>query len=224
MFTNSRPVPAAPKTETRSASATGSPPMTSNIVESPETIVVHPRVDRQYFESTEERPKSPEGSILQPPQRGVTNSDPVLADPKTETRSAPATTSPPPLSSTAGQSPSPVGPSVIENNPGDLHLSDAETAVLVQRGDAFLSLGDITSARLFYERAANAGSGPAALRLGATFDPAILGHASARGVIADPAQALSWYKRARNLGMVEAEQPIKRSETPSLGQRDTRSP
>jgi TPR repeat protein len=111
----------------------------------------------------------------------------------------------------------------MEHPPGDLHFSDAETTALVRRGDAFLSSGDITSARLFYERAADADSGPAALRLGATFDPAILGHAGARGIIADPAQALSWYKRAGDLGMVEAEQRIKRLETSSLSKSGTHS-
>jgi len=30
---------------------------------------------------------------------------------------------------------------------------------LVARGDAFFDIGDITSARLFYERAADAGTG-----------------------------------------------------------------
>jgi len=44
-----------------------------------------------------------------------------------------------------------------------------------------------------------------------------------RAGIADPAQALSWYRRARDLGMVEAEQRIKRFERPSLGEQDNRS-
>jgi hypothetical protein len=48
-------------------------------------------------------------------------------------------------------------------------LSAIEIAALLGRGDAFLSAGDITSARLFYERAADAGYGLAALQLGATF-------------------------------------------------------
>jgi hypothetical protein len=100
--------------------------------------------------------------------------------------------------------------------PADLHSSDAEIAALLRRGDAFLTSGDITSARLFYERAAEAGSGPAALLLGATFDPVMYGHVGALDAIADPAQALTWYRRARDLGMVEAEQQIKRFETPSL--------
>jgi TPR repeat protein len=83
----------------------------------------------------------------------------------------------------------------------------------VRRGDAFLTSGDITSARLFYERAADAGSGRAALQLGATFDPIILGYVRARSGLADPAQALLWYRRARDLGMVEAEERIKRVES-----------
>jgi hypothetical protein len=110
----------------------------------------------------------------------------------------------------------PVNPSVMEHPSGDLHLSEVETAGLVQRGDAFLTSGDIASARLFYERAADSGSGPAALRLGATFDPAILGRVGTSDVIADPAQALLWYRRARDLGMLGAEQRMKRLETSFL--------
>jgi TPR repeat protein len=117
----------------------------------------------------------------------------------------------------------PVAQSATQQLPADLHTADAQIAALVARGDQFLKSGDITSARLFYERAADAGSGPAALRLGATFDPAILGQARTLGVIADPAQALLWYRRAKELGIVEAEQRIKRFETSSLRKQDTRS-
>jgi TPR repeat protein len=45
------------------------------------------------------------------------------------------------------------------------------------------------------------------LQLGATFDPIVLGRAGS--VTSDPVQALSWYRRARELGMAEAEQRIK---------------
>jgi hypothetical protein len=86
--------------------------------------------------------------------------------------------------------------------------SDTEIAALLARGDAFLGAGDITSARLFYERAADAESGLAALRLGRTFDPAYPVRAGLHAA-ADPAQALLWYRRARELGAGEAEQRIK---------------
>jgi TPR repeat protein len=76
----------------------------------------------------------------------------------------------------------------------------AEIAALVARGDSLLGVGDIASARLFYERAADAGDGPAALRLGATFDPGFLDRAGLHSIHADPGQAETWYRRARELG------------------------
>src|SRR5438045_73298 len=79
------------------------------------------------------------------------------------------------------------------------------------RGDRLLGTGDTTSARLCYERAADGGSGLAALRLGATFDPA-LPRRTGMGTAADPAQALFWYRRARDLGITEAETRINRIE------------
>ena len=75
-----------------------------------------------------------------------------------------------------------------------------EIAALVARGDAALTSGDIASARLFYERAAEAGNAAAALRLGATYDPGFLGRAGVRGTPGDPKQAAFWYGRARDLG------------------------
>jgi TPR repeat protein len=82
-------------------------------------------------------------------------------------------------------------------------------ATLLARGDAFLSTGDITSARLFYQRAADAGAGLAAVRLGETFDPVFLDRALFRGARGDPGQAASWYRRARDLGVGDAEVLLK---------------
>jgi len=100
-------------------------------------------------------------------------------------------------------------PGSVES-PAARRLSPAEIAGLVSRGDAFLSAGDIASARLFYERAADAGDGAAALRLGATFDPNFLGRAGVRGNPGDPAQAASWYRRARELGDAAAAERLKK--------------
>jgi general secretion pathway protein A len=87
-------------------------------------------------------------------------------------------------------------------------LSATEIAALVARGDNFIRAGDIASARLFYERAAEAGDRPAALRLGTTFDPGFLARAGLRGITGDTGQAAFWYDRARDLGDAgAAEQP-----------------
>ena len=80
-----------------------------------------------------------------------------------------------------------------------------ERAALLARGDALLSAGDVTSARLFYERAAGGGDGLAAVRLGETFDPIFLDRVRLRSVRGDLGTALSWYRRARDLGATDAE-------------------
>jgi hypothetical protein len=80
-----------------------------------------------------------------------------------------------------------------------------DTPVLVARGDTLFGTGDITSARLFYERAADAGNGQAALRLGESYDPSFLEQAHLRTVRGDAAVAIKWYKRARELGASEAD-------------------
>jgi TPR repeat protein len=77
------------------------------------------------------------------------------------------------------------------------------------RGDHLLSIGDVSSARLFYERAANAGEGLAAVRLGETFDPAFLERAHLSGVPGDLGSAASWYHRARDLGAIDADVLLK---------------
>ena len=122
---------------------------------------------------------------------------------------APAAPTPPaasPLLLTE-QSAAPVPPAA---NP---HLSTEEITELLAHGDTLLRRGDVASARLFYERAANAGDGRAALRAGATFDPAFVGRDVLRGVRGDPAEARLWYQRARELGEAEAERRLKSFET-----------
>jgi TPR repeat protein len=84
-------------------------------------------------------------------------------------------------------------------------LVAAEVAELVERGDTLFAAGDVASARLFYERAADAGEAQAALRLGESFDPAFLEQAHARNGRGDLGTAKIWYRRARELGSAGAE-------------------
>jgi TPR repeat protein len=79
-------------------------------------------------------------------------------------------------------------------------LPTLDIAEFLARGDSYLLIGDVTSARLFYERAADAGSGPGAMRLGVTFDPNFLGRAGLVGTRGDQVKADTWYRRARSLG------------------------
>jgi hypothetical protein len=91
--------------------------------------------------------------------------------------------------------------------------SAAELAALLARGDVLFSKGDLLTARLFYERAADGGDGHAALKLGETFDPVFLDRAHLRGARGDWSMALSWYRRARDLGVPEAEIMLKSPES-----------
>jgi TPR repeat protein len=82
----------------------------------------------------------------------------------------------------------------------------------LERGNRLFAVGDIASARLFYERAADSGDGQAALRLGETYDPAFLQRAQLR-VPGNRALAVFWYRRARELGVAEAEILLKGMQT-----------
>jgi hypothetical protein len=91
-------------------------------------------------------------------------------------------------------------------------LSGAEIAWLLARGDWLFATGDVGSARLLYERAADAGEARAAARLGETFDPTYLGNAHLRGVQGDPEAAMFWYRHARDLGATGVASRLKRLE------------
>jgi hypothetical protein len=97
-----------------------------------------------------------------------------------------------------------------------LLLSTAEVTALIARGDQLLGTGDVVSARLFYERAADVGNGEAALKLGKTFDPTFLSFGRLSGVRGDPGAAIPWYRRARDLGQAEAEIHLKRLDSEFL--------
>src|SRR5216683_1319726 len=87
----------------------------------------------------------------------------------------------------------------------ELRASTAEISALLARGDSLFGIGDVASARLFYDRATDAGDAQAALRLGETYDPFFLMRARLNGVRGDLAVATRWYRRARDLGASEAE-------------------
>jgi hypothetical protein len=107
----------------------------------------------------------------------------------------------------------PNSPAATALAPPILGLSKADLTELLHHGDTLLRTGDISSARLFYERAAEAGDGRAALRLGATFDPEFLSRLGLGKLQADPTEARLWYSRARDLGEIDAKPRLNSLET-----------
>jgi hypothetical protein len=97
---------------------------------------------------------------------------------------------------------------------------------LTERGRELIRAGDILAARLVLARAAEAGSALAALELGGTYDPVILGQVrrpqtAVTAVRANPPAeaptsielARVWYQRAKALGSIEAVERLNRLPT-----------
>ena len=101
----------------------------------------------------------------------------------------------------AAISPPPVQREAAPANRGDQLLS---------RGRALLTSGDVAGARLILERAIDLGSPAAVLVMGETYDPAALAALGVRGVPAEVTRARSWYQKARELGVAEADDRLRR--------------
>ena len=118
-----------------------------------------------------------------------------------------------PIEGIERSSPIPPAPALaIESRERALAPQDKQRALdFFKKGEDLSAAGNVGAARLFYERAADAGLAEGALALAATFDPdeparrQILG-----GVQPDRAAARRWYERARELGASEAENHLRR--------------
>jgi hypothetical protein len=88
---------------------------------------------------------------------------------------------------------------------------DRERAMrLLVKGNEQLEEGNVSAARLFFERAADAGLAEGAMALAATFDAAELGRRNVHGIKPDSKLARQWYERARQLGAGDAEDRLRR--------------
>ncbi len=83
-----------------------------------------------------------------------------------------------------------------------------ELAALLKRAKGLLAIGDITSARLLLERAADAQEPEAALMLAGTYDPQVLGGQDLRSVTPDPEAAKIWYQKAAQMGSADAKRRL----------------
>jgi hypothetical protein len=82
-------------------------------------------------------------------------------------------------------------------------------ATLIAHGQKMIEVGYFAGARAYFKRAAEAGSGDAALLLGATYDPEFIDKIGAHGIKPDPKEARTWYDRAKELGVEGAEAKLK---------------
>jgi hypothetical protein len=127
---------------------------------------------------------APIGTPVAPPAAPVAAAIlPPVAAPILPPAAAPVA---PPVAAPAAPAPSPA----VEN--------------YLAQGNDHLRNGDVFAARLFFKRAADAGDAHGALMMGVTYDPTFLGSIGVRGLLGDEAIALSWYRRAAQLGAPEA--------------------
>jgi TPR repeat protein len=98
----------------------------------------------------------------------------------------------------------PAAPPPTAPAPQVRRIDPDELAGLLTRAKGLLAVGDIASARLLLERAADAQEAEAALMLGTTYDPQVLGNQDMRSVTPDAAKARHWYQKAATLGSADA--------------------
>lgn len=93
--------------------------------------------------------------------------------------------------------PSPTAGLVVRSGEED------RVGTLMEHGLKMIAVGYFAGARAYYQRAAEAGSGEAALAVGATYDPAFISALQAQGIKPDPELAETWYSRAAALGVAD---------------------
>jgi hypothetical protein len=75
-------------------------------------------------------------------------------------------------------------------------LDPEEIKLLMKQGEQLIAAGDVATARVVLQRAAEAGNAGAAMALGATYDPNVLAKLGVVGVKPDAEKARRWYEKA----------------------------
>jgi type II secretory pathway predicted ATPase ExeA len=187
--------------------------MTLSATPTAEALPEPPSADQA---ATTAAPVPPEaGEALAPPEprSSPVQDTPPTAPPSTATTPAPVVGT---AAVPAAPNPSVMGPPLIApstavparpavTNP----MSPEMVSALLRRGNVLLQQGDMSAARLAYERAAASGSGAGATGAGKTYDPGVLARMDARGLQGDAALAADWYRKAIVLGDSEASELLK---------------
>jgi len=144
------------------------------------------------------RPSAPAATMAPPPVDGRNAADDVTSVDAAQ-RPTPSVTEPRRiLPSPASQTPASV-------------QDASEIAAKMKIGAELMASGDITAARMMFQRAAEAGEAAGAFALAETYDPVVLRRLRLRGGITpDVALARSWYEKARDLGSIAAPERIVR--------------
>jgi hypothetical protein len=184
-------------------------PPTEPVMQLPTEAAVQPPAEPVAQPPAEAAMQPPAEPVAQPPAEAAMQppTEPAVQPPTEAAVQAPVEaavgTSAEPMAATS--SPATPAPSVAPGPPPRRPPADpALLAGLLRRGDALLALGDVSGARRFYERAAEAGSAAAARAAGRTHDPAVLAGLGVRGIRPDPAAAAEWYRRADSLAAAQA--------------------
>ncbi len=140
-----------------------------------------------------------------PPTRAMAQAmslPPVPVPPPAQRPAAPASVAPeqaPPKAPPATQAPLPEQASANSRRAAPT-MPAAQLDDIFRRGEAMLARGDVQAARALYRRAAMANSAAAATVVGKTYDPTFLAGIGATKVKGAVSRAVTWYRRAAELG------------------------
>jgi hypothetical protein len=87
-------------------------------------------------------------------------------------------------------------------------LDAEEIRLLMKQGEQFANVGDLATARILFQRAAEAGDATAATALAATYDPTVHVKLDVVGIRADLEKARFWYQKAVSLGSSDAKRRL----------------
>ena len=117
--------------------------------------------------------------------------------PKHETMPSPATAAPAPTT-------------VVPSPHKPIRTLEPEVIVLlINEAKKHISTGDVVTARMIFQRVAEAGDATAALELAASYDPTVLARLGVIGMGADVEKARAWYRIAESFGSAEAKQRLR---------------
>src|SRR5262249_53698466 len=139
-------------------------------------------------------PTQPFPSQAVPPQQQAASSDVGTA--AAPSRSVPRE----PPRETIGVAMAPAPAAAPPARPPVVAIDREELQVLLKQGEQFVASGDVVTARVLFQRAAEAGDANGALSLGATYDPIVLARLGVRGISPDVEKARRWYEKAREFG------------------------